>query len=563
MNIFNTSILVETKKEYTIQLVNILTPLIYDGLKAMYEDAINMGQGKDTLLIYQNLLRRIPKWPKDLIQKETQRIRDQSKCTEWFEDLIKAVVKANILILSNSASSLNESTKKYYEQVNIEDFIHKCYIQCGREIFNSPYLFYHKLTPVEIKRNQRDCCNLIKESIREAIRKMLPVKHILNQYLNNEFHDKIMSKEGNLLNQSPINKINNINNVEQNEGKADDEILKTLSEASQNLEKLDSTEDKFSIEEKPKENKTLSEKSDENKQSGGDLLELTGNRKDIMSSLQIKKLKKNSEKFLISSDSSDGENFKEIVFSENIKTKDIFGNLSDSNDSELINKKLENLKHITETGKETQKKETKSSSVEIKKLNLKEFDNIPIKLEDKSTEMSNKSDKSRISSDSTENKKESSDKMSDQKGGVKKENEMELDRIYRKKSESEQQSSVLNKRVHRIETDEDLKGGSKNRKSKSKEKHRDSKDLTEKKHRNSKSRDSKEERHRNRKSKSKDKKKKRKQVDTESSIAYQYNNDEDDDNYEGIYSNALHHSSKSKKNSKKTNRQFFSKYTNI
>ena len=55
MNIFNTSVLVETKKEYTIQLVNILTPLLYDGLKSLYDDANNMGEGKDILLIYQNL----------------------------------------------------------------------------------------------------------------------------------------------------------------------------------------------------------------------------------------------------------------------------------------------------------------------------------------------------------------------------------------------------------------------------------------------------------------------------------------------------------------------------
>ena len=30
--------LVETKNEYTIQLVNILTPLVYDGFESIYEE---------------------------------------------------------------------------------------------------------------------------------------------------------------------------------------------------------------------------------------------------------------------------------------------------------------------------------------------------------------------------------------------------------------------------------------------------------------------------------------------------------------------------------------------
>jgi hypothetical protein len=184
MNLFHTSILVDTKKEYTIQLTNILTPLLFNGLKALYDDAINISKGTNVLLIYQNLLRRIPKWSRDLLQKETQRIKTQSKCSSWFDDLIKAVIKSNILILRNSVLTTAD-IDKYYANINIEDFIHKCYIQCGRELFTCPYLMYHKQPPIEIKKNQRECCNLIKESIKEAIRKMLPIQEILNFYLNN------------------------------------------------------------------------------------------------------------------------------------------------------------------------------------------------------------------------------------------------------------------------------------------------------------------------------------------------------------------------------------------
>ena len=48
------------------------------------------------------------------------------------------------------------------------------------------YLLYHNYPPIEIKRNQRDCMNIIKECIKEALRKLLPVKHILNIYLGED-----------------------------------------------------------------------------------------------------------------------------------------------------------------------------------------------------------------------------------------------------------------------------------------------------------------------------------------------------------------------------------------
>lgn len=175
------SLLVETKKEYTIQLVNILTPLIFEGFQSIYNYALDISKKDDTLMIFQGLLRRVPKWNKDMIEKEVIRIKTQSHCAEWFDDLIRAVVRSNILILSNKIT--DQYALDYCKNLDIDKFIHKCYVQCSREIFNSPYLFFDKLKPIEIKRNQRDCCVLIKESIREAIRKMLPLKYILQNYL--------------------------------------------------------------------------------------------------------------------------------------------------------------------------------------------------------------------------------------------------------------------------------------------------------------------------------------------------------------------------------------------
>ena len=60
--------IVERKHIYTAQLVNILTPLIYEGMKSLYDDAINLSEyGKDILLIFQGLLIKVPKCNTNLI----------------------------------------------------------------------------------------------------------------------------------------------------------------------------------------------------------------------------------------------------------------------------------------------------------------------------------------------------------------------------------------------------------------------------------------------------------------------------------------------------------------
>jgi hypothetical protein len=181
--------LVESKNEYTTQLVNILAPHIYEGLLSVYNEVKNTPTAeKKELRVFQECLSEIHKWNNDLINKETSRILQKSKCT-WLEDLLKAVIKANIILLTNTSPnySFKYLDDKMYKNIRFNNFIHKVYIECARAVFNNPYLFYHKHKPYQIKQNQRDTHILIKECIREAVRKMLPVKNILDEYLNREY----------------------------------------------------------------------------------------------------------------------------------------------------------------------------------------------------------------------------------------------------------------------------------------------------------------------------------------------------------------------------------------
>jgi hypothetical protein len=185
---------VETKTEYTTQLVNILTPLIFEGIQSIYTESLKVSnEANNVLKVFQSFLKRIPKWNPDMIKQESDRIMNNSKSFSWLSDLVKATVKSNIVVLTfnPNGKSTNKIDPKSYQDIKIEDFIHKIYIECARELWNNPYLMYHQYPAIELKRNQRDTINLIKESIREAIRKLLPVKQILEIYLGEQLEPDV------------------------------------------------------------------------------------------------------------------------------------------------------------------------------------------------------------------------------------------------------------------------------------------------------------------------------------------------------------------------------------
>jgi len=206
--------LVETKKEYTMHLINALTPLIYEGISSIYDDA-KTNSPNEELKLFQSLLRKIPTWNDHLIEQETNRIVKQSSKGDIIEDLIKAVIKSNIMILTNTPPDKKDNIKIKHD-ITTAKFIHNSYIEVARNIFQNPYLFYHKYNSFELKKNQRESNEIIKKSIEQSIRKLLPMNIILQNYLgssfegqSDDFHNSIPETDYNnlkhMLNKDPIN----------------------------------------------------------------------------------------------------------------------------------------------------------------------------------------------------------------------------------------------------------------------------------------------------------------------------------------------------------------------
>ena len=185
------AVLVDAKEEYTKQLNNILKPCIYQGIKSIFLDSKNICDTENTpdnvLMTFQDLLSRIPKWSQEIINKEYERIVEESKC-DWIEDLLKVIYLAHIKVLTIVHSSQNN--KKISLQVPTgSHFMHLCYIEIAREFWKNPYLFSDRVTKFEYQNNMRTCENIINDCICETIRKQLPVRHILKEYLGDFEND--------------------------------------------------------------------------------------------------------------------------------------------------------------------------------------------------------------------------------------------------------------------------------------------------------------------------------------------------------------------------------------
>jgi hypothetical protein len=186
------NILVEAKNEYTKQLTNILVPYIYEGVESIYQDSLVLDN-KNSLGTFQSLLVKVPKWNQEMIDDETNRIVNASKVS-YFGDLLTAVFVANAKILT-AVGSINRGRKINLKVPQISEFIHKCYIECAREFHKNPYIFDKNCKAIEKHRNLRESLNIINNSIVEAVRKLLPMQEILQQYLGETFgmHDQDIS----------------------------------------------------------------------------------------------------------------------------------------------------------------------------------------------------------------------------------------------------------------------------------------------------------------------------------------------------------------------------------
>lgn len=196
MDDFNVSSLHESKNEWGARLLTILTPLIIEGFKSIFDESYKLCKDNNEiekyLMTFQNFITRIPKWNSSIIETEKKRIVDRSGCS-YLEELVTCIHIIQLKLLS--AMRVGQKQKKIDINIpKLDDFIHKCYINVARKIYRNVYLFELNCPPLQIQKHNRELETIVQECILNAVRDSIPVESILRAYMDETVEEDVVEE---------------------------------------------------------------------------------------------------------------------------------------------------------------------------------------------------------------------------------------------------------------------------------------------------------------------------------------------------------------------------------
>ena len=186
----------DIKNIYLQQLTSILTPCMFDSIKNIYNRSCEIAKGSKMSIEYafKVCLKDLVNLSQQSIINEVSKIKSLSNSGRYFDNLVRSVIKSHIVLMSYNVSK--ESCpicdiRKY--NIDINKFIHECYIELGNQIFNDPRIFIMCLKDGDelnnINGNIR-CGNkfdkLVKKCISKVVFSFIPVNDVLVEYLNKD-----------------------------------------------------------------------------------------------------------------------------------------------------------------------------------------------------------------------------------------------------------------------------------------------------------------------------------------------------------------------------------------
>ena len=181
----NIAVLLEAKNEYNKHLVTIFKEQIIRIIKNIYLDSESLCAQENTpenvFMVFQDNLSKIKNWSGSKLSNEYNEIKRRSGC-DWLDDLIKVIFITNIKIMTmaNKVKKDKEISIKIPAGTQI---LYLCILDSARKIWTRPYLF-NKRNNMEYQRNMAEVDAIIDGAINEVLRAQLPVKNILQDYLD-------------------------------------------------------------------------------------------------------------------------------------------------------------------------------------------------------------------------------------------------------------------------------------------------------------------------------------------------------------------------------------------
>ena len=164
MDDFNVSSLHESKNEWGARLLTILTPLIIEGFKSIFDESYKLccdnNETEKYLMTFQNFI---------------------------------------------TAMRVGKKQKKIDINIpKLDDFIHKCYINVARKMYKNVYLFDLNCQPLQVQKNNRELELIIQECILNAVRDSIPLESILKAYMDETVEEDVIEEIKEQLFDNPI-----------------------------------------------------------------------------------------------------------------------------------------------------------------------------------------------------------------------------------------------------------------------------------------------------------------------------------------------------------------------
>ena len=166
------------------QLATWVTPYMISHFRNVWSEAVAAGGPRRSMIVFQEKCAEVPKWNQDTIELNVNKLLDNCRC-DYLEELMAAVFIAHTKVLI----AIRVSSKHKKLQITLpklDHFLHRIFSECARSFWKAPFLFLDDQKPIEMQKNVLQAEALCTEAIGSAVRSLLPIKNILNEYLSDD-----------------------------------------------------------------------------------------------------------------------------------------------------------------------------------------------------------------------------------------------------------------------------------------------------------------------------------------------------------------------------------------
>jgi len=168
----------ESERRFTKKLCDSMTPTMIETFWEIWLEAQKEAKGKNTVQVFQQLLRDVKTWNASISNKNTEAI---VKSNPMFPKLLAAVFVIHVKILS--AIRTDKKSKKISIKLPSNDvFVQRVYEACAKDIYEDPDIIINKNHSDEHRKKELHKRFIV--HICEIIEQLVPMAEILDTYLS-------------------------------------------------------------------------------------------------------------------------------------------------------------------------------------------------------------------------------------------------------------------------------------------------------------------------------------------------------------------------------------------